>query len=571
MRLQVGSVAVLSAWLVLGCGSKAPEVEGPGGGGAEGGEAGAGEGGGKAGKPIAPLLEGLGSFQRTVSTKDPMAQKYFSQGLMLSYAFNHREAERSFREAARRDPSCAMCWWGIALVRGPNINAKMEPEDLPVCLEAMDKARATAAGTSELEQGLIAALDKRYVASPPEDRAPLDEAYAAAMRQLAEQYPEDPDVLALTAEALMDLHPWDYWQKNRKAQPWTAEILALLEKTMALAPEHPGANHLYIHAVEAGPTPEMGLPAAERLGGLAPGAGHLVHMPAHIYIRTGRFHEGTEANQRAIASDDAYLTQCRQQGIYPLAYAPHNHHFLWATASFEGRSKLAIEAANVLRKRVPREKMSCHGLGTLQHYHVTPLYAFVRFGKWAEVMAEPQPEGDLAYPLAVWRYARAMALIFQDDLAGADKELAELRTLAANPQLETVTVWDINTTKALMEVAVKVVEGEMAARKKDFKSAIRHLEEAIKLEDALNYDEPPDWYYPVRHALGAVYLEAKRPKDAERVYRQDLEVWRENGFALFGLREALKAQKKAAAAGEVDQRFQAAWKHADHTLTSSRF
>lgn len=316
----------------------------------------------------APLFEDLGEHHHAISTPVPLAQRYFDQGLILAYAFNHAEAERSFREAARLDPDCAMCYWGAALVLGPNINAPMEQDDVSKAWKALQAAIERSNKASEKEKAYIQALAKRYSEKALDDRSPLDLDYADAMRELVQRYPDDLDAAALFAEALMDLHPWDYWTKEGQTQPWTPEILTVLESVLARHENHPGANHLYIHAVEASPDPERGLASADRLHDLVPGAGHLVHMPAHIYVRLGRYHDASLANQRAIAADDSYLEQVRAQGIYPLAYVPHNHHFLWATATMEGRNRLAIGSARETASRVDRENMGEPGMGALQHY-----------------------------------------------------------------------------------------------------------------------------------------------------------------------------------------------------------
>ncbi len=523
----------------------------------------------------APLLEGLGDYHHEVTTKNPEAQKYFDQGLILGWGFNHAEAARSFREAVRLDPECAMCYWGVAWVLGPNINAKMDAADVPKAWEALQKASALKSKVSEKEQAYITALEARYAEKPPEDRAPLDKAFADGMREVVKKYPDDLDAQAILGEALMDLHPWDYWNvKKGKAQPWTGEILGILETVMAKNEQHPGANHLYIHAVEASPTnAKKGVAAADRLGKLVPGAGHLVHMPAHIYLRVGRYADASAANEAAIKADQAYITQCRSQGLYPLAYHPHNFHFLWASATFEGKSAKAIEAAKQVAGKVPADKLGDHCWGTLQHYHSTPLYAYARFGKWDEILSEPKPDAKLVYPTAVWHYARGMAHVGKGELDKAATELDALKQLTAKQkeELTKVTIWDINSSAALMEIAIKVLSGEMAAKKGNHKLAIKELEGALDLEEKLNYDEPPDWYYPVRHSLGAVYLEAKKPKQAERVYLDDLKWWPENGFSLFGLREALAAQGKKKQAAAVDARLQKAWANADVQLTSSRY
>lgn len=516
----------------------------------------------------APLLDGMGSHHHPIATDVPLAQRYFDQGLVLAYGFNHAEAARSFREAARLDPACAMCNWGVALVLGPNINAAMDPEAVPEAWAALEAARVLAEDAPEAERAYVAALAARYAEEPGDDRSALDAAYAGAMRELHRRYPDDLDAATLFAEALMDTTRWDYWTADGEPKPVTEEILATLESVLARDPAHPGANHLYIHAVEA-VRPELGVAAADRLRSLVPGAGHLVHMPSHIYVRVGRYHDAALANERAIAADDAYVTQCHAQGLYPLAYMPHNHHFLWASATLEGRSEVALGAARHIAAHTDPEMMRQPGLGTLQHYWATPLFAQVRFGRWDEVLAAPKPPADLVYPTGVWHYARAMALVRKDRLDEAARELGELARTAADPALEGVTIWDLNTTRALLEIASRVVAGELAAAKGDFTAAVEYLEEAVAREDRLRYDEPPPWHYPVRQTLGAVLLRAGRPADAERVYRQDLERFPDNGWSLYGLAASLDAQKKAGESAAVRKRFTAAWRNADVQLTAS--
>jgi tetratricopeptide (TPR) repeat protein len=412
---------------------------------------------------VAPLLEGMGKHHHPITTEDPMVQRYFDQGLVLAYGFNHAEAARSFREAIRRDPECASCYWGLSYVLGPNINSMMNAEDLPEAWKALQKAIALVDDASEQEQAYIRALQTRYTEDLPDDRSHLDVAYADAMRKVARRYPKDTDAGTLLAEALMDTTPWDYWREDGKPKPETVEIMETLETVMDSDPNHPGANHLYIHIVEA-QRPEMGVEAADRLGELVPGAGHLVHMPSHIYIRMGRYHDASVANQKAIAADDDYVTACRKQGLYPVMYMPHNHHFLWAAASIEGRSELAISAAREIASKQDLDVARQPGLTSLQHYWITPVYALTRFGKWEAILEEPAPPDDLIYPLGVWHYARGMALTRLGRLHEAKAELARLTEIAANPELELVTVWDLNTTDNLIAIAREVLSGEIAAR-----------------------------------------------------------------------------------------------------------
>jgi len=518
----------------------------------------------------APLFDNLGSHHHEVSTRIPLAQRYFDQGLILAYGFNHAEAARSFREAQRLDPHCAMAYWGEALVLGPNINAPMEAGQVPTAWSALQQALRIADQATPRERDYILALAKRYGPEPVPDRSGLDAAYADAMRGLAQRYPDDVDAQTLFAEALMDTTPWDYWLAGGEPKPVTKEILATLERAMRLDPDHPGANHLYIHAVEA-VHPEWGVASADRLRALVPGAGHLVHMPCHIYVRVGRYAEASEANEKATAADQDYVTQCHAQGLYPLAYVPHNHHFLWFTASMEGRSARAIAAARHVAEHVDPQQMREPGYGTLQHFYTLPLYARARFGHWQEILAEPAPDADLKYPTGVWHFARGLALVRTGSLPEAEDELSKLAALAADRSLDTVTIWDINTTRHLLRIATEVLAGEIAEARGDFDGAIRLLQQAVELEDTLHYDEPAPWYAPTRQTLGAILLEAGRGAEAEAVYRAELRTYPANGWSLFGLARALQAEGQAAEAEQVKRQFAEAWSHADVTLTSSRF
>jgi tetratricopeptide (TPR) repeat protein len=521
---------------------------------------------------IAPLLEGLGDNHYSISTDSREAQRYFDQGLILAYGFNHAEAERSFREAARLDPDCAMCYWGIALVLGPNINAAMGAESAPKAYEAIQKALELAPQATKKERDFIEALAKRYAATPVEDRKTLDVAYADAMREVKRRFPEDLDGATLFVEALMDLHPWDYWTEEGKPQPWTPEILSNLESVLERAPNHPLAIHLYIHAVEASDKPQRGEPYADRLRNLVPGAGHLVHMPSHIYIRIGRYHDASVANERAIQSDQSYITQCHAQGIYPLAYMPHNDHFLWYSAMMEGRSAVSIRAArDTASKSDPQMMRDPLWAPLMQHFYLIPLYGLTRFGKWDEILKESNPAADLPYPTGVWHYARGMAFVGKGRLEEAAQELERLRVSATDPSLKAMRIWGINTPASLLQIASEVLAGELAAKQGDYERAIVHLETAVDMEDRLIYIEPPNWHYPVQHSLGAVLLEAGRPAAAEKVYREDLRKNPENGWSLFGLAQSLRSRGQTDEAVQVEQRFEKAWAWADVKLKSSRF
>lgn len=520
----------------------------------------------------APLFSDLGDYHRPVTTGSAEAQRYFDQGLVLAWAFNHAEAARSFREAARLDPQCASCWWGLALVLGPNINAPMEADAYPQAWEAMSHARELAAAghATEVEKALIEALESRYAATPPEDRSPLDHAFADAMAEVHTAFPADPDVATLYAEALMDTMPWDYWQIDGEAKPATRIVLRTLEGVLESTPDHPGALHLWIHTVEK-EHPEWGVEVADRLRHLVPGAGHLVHMPSHIYIRVRRYAEAADANRRAVAADESYVTQCHAQGLYPLAYMPHNHHFLLAAASFQGDSATALDSARHISQHTDPEAMRQPGLGTLQHFWVMPLYTQLRFGRWGDVLATPEPPEDLLYPRGVWHYAQGLAELHNGRLEAAGEHLDALGTLAEDPALESVTLWGINGTADLLEIAVEVLSGELAAARGDHPTALAHLELARDLEDTLTYDEPPSWPVPVRHHLGAVQLEAGDPVAAETTYREDLARFPANGWSLYGLAQALEAQGSPSDAAEVREQLAEAWEAADVALVGSRF
>ncbi len=517
----------------------------------------------------APLLEGLGTHHHPVTTRSKEAQRYFDQGLTLAYAFNHDEAIRSFREAAKLDPECAMAYWGVALAHGMNINAPMAEEAVPKAHEAIQKARALAPKASAKEQAYIAALAERYTAKPQKDRAPLDRAYADQMRLLAKAYPDDLDAATLFAEALMNTMPWDYWTPEGKPKPATEEVLAALESVLQRNPNHPGANHYYIHAVEASPHPERGLAAAHRLGGLVPGAGHLVHMPSHIYLRVGDYHAASRANQKAIAVDEAYLAKYKIGGLYAMIYYPHNIHFLWYSAGMEGRCRDSLEAARKLGRLLAKanhEEM----IVMVGWMRSVPLHGLVRFGKWEEVLGQPEPSCDSVLEVAQWHFARGIALARTGRMPEAEKELEALKKIAEDKETDKLELKDIPGA-SIVRIASTVLSAELAGVKGDAEAQVRLLRDAVRKEDALPYMEPPFWYVPNRHALGAVLLRRGTFAEAEAVYRDDLRKWPNNGWSLFGLLQCLHLQGKDIEAAEVERRFQEAWKFADVTLTASRF
>ena len=516
---------------------------------------------------LAPRLQNLGSHTFPVTTKSKQAQLFVNQGVNLAYGFNHAEAGRAFREAARLDPGCAMCYWGQAVVLGPNINVPMTPDDEPKAHELAQKAVAMKARATPRERAYIDAVAQRY-SGKADDRAVRNQAYADAMRDLARRYPADLDAQTMFAEAQMDLRPWNYWTGDGRPYPGTTEIVSTLEKVLAKNASHPGANHLYIHAVEATKSPERAEAAADRLAKLMPGAGHMVHMPAHIYQRVGRYADAVTANELAVKADEDYIAQCRAQGIYPLAYYPHNIHFIWYAATAEGRSQVAIDAARKTASKVSDEMLDT--LPLLGGFRVVPHYALARFGKWDEVLAEPLPADRHLFLKGIAHYTRGLAHLGKGHLEDAEKELAEVRRIAADKALS-FTLFSPNTAAMIFAPAPEVLAGELAARRKDYDTAIAHLERAVRLEDGLFYTEPEEWHYPARQALGAVLLEAGRAREAETVYWDDLKRHADNGWSLFGLVQALRAQDKKAEADAVQARFDKAWARADVKLTSSRF
>ncbi|MBL7850455.1 MAG: hypothetical protein JNN04_06105 [Cyclobacteriaceae bacterium] len=517
-------------------------------------------------RQIAPLLTNLGEYGFKVTTSSEEAQKFFNQGLNLYYGFNHLEAYRSFREAARLDPACAMCWWGQALSLGPNINAPMDPSDAGTVYKAVRRAQVNAAGATPLEQGLIEAIAKRYVSEAPADRSPLDLAYAEAMRDLQKKFPDVDEVTTLTSEALMDLHPWDYWLRDGKPQPWTPEILALMERVMTRSPRHPGANHLYIHINEASSNPAKAMASADLLRDLVPGSGHLVHMPSHIYIRTGRYADGIVANEKAVKADEDYISTCRAQGIYPLSYYPHNYHFYWACAQMSGRGQLSLQVARTLVSKLAKEKMGETDWAALQHYYVTPWYSMVRFSQWDELAREEKPADSLHYALAIWNYAHGIRAVRTGKAGQANQYLQEVKRILSEPSLSAGRIWGINSFADVVGIAALVLEGEVMAASGKYPEAIAALEKARASEDGLLYQEPPDWYYPVRETLGNVLLKAGRFKEAEKMFREDLVMYPENGWSLGGLYRALTAQGRSKEAEAVRVRFEKAFADADENL-----
>lgn len=517
-----------------------------------------------------PFFEGLGDYSFPITTNNDLAQQYFEQGFKLTIAFNHAEAVRSFRYAIKQDESCAMCYWGLAYALGPNYNAGMEPEVVTVAYTAVKNALRLKDKVSPREAALIDAIAKRYPMAPLEDRSNYDKAYADAMRKMVQQFPKDHLAATLLAEAIMDMHPWDLWEKDGAPKPWTGEIISLLEGVLAENRNHPIAIHMYIHATEASQQPEKALPFVAKLPEVTPGAGHLVHMPSHTYIRTGLYYEGMLVNEEAIIVDSNYVSSCHAAGLYPLAYFPHNYHFLTACAGFAGAGQTSIGAAQRMVNQLDTNIMRVEGYRTIQHFWIIPLYVQVKFSKWDHILATPQPAAELLYPNAIWHYARGMAFNGKGQVEKAKAELEALQVFVNNETLDKETIWDINTMGALIDIADLVLSAEIASTEKNYDQAISLFEKAVALEDQLNYNEPPDWFFSVRHHLGSTLLVAGQYAKAEVVYRRDLEVFRETGWALHGLAQALKKQGKDQEAKAIRARFDKAWAHADTELEGSR-
>ena len=507
-----------------------------------------------------PLYDNLGSYHRAIATTNPIAQRYFDQGLRLVFGFNHAEAIRAFTEAARLDPNCAMCYWGIAYAYGPHVNAGMDSASGVAAYAAAQKAQAVSRHASVPERAYITAVSKRYARVPPANRAGLDSAYATAMCEVSARYADDLDAAALCAEAMMDLRPWNYWkQPSGEPYPGTPLIVSKLEGVMQRNPDHPGACHYYIHAVEA-VQPAKAVACAERLAALMPGVGHIVHMPAHIYIRVGRYNDAVESNIHAVHTDEVYIEGQKPQGVYPIGYYPHNVHFLAFAATMAGRSAQAIDAARALGPKVNLDVARV--VPMVQTFVPFLDLTLVNFGRWDDVLAQPLPQSDLKYASTMAHYARGVAFAATGRPADAATELDAVKQLAAAASPDDKPVFDI---------AMHALMGEIAQRGGRLDEAAAHFKAAMAIEDGMLYFEPPPWYYPIRHSLGAVLLQAGRPAEAEVVYREDLKRFPENGWALFGLTQALRAQGKTTEALAADARFRAAWKDADVTLTASRF
>lgn len=516
---------------------------------------------------IAPLLDGYNVIDYPITTNNTLVQRYFNQGMTLAYAFNHAEAARSFYYATQLDPNCAMAYFGFAYVLGPNYNAGMEPDNYERAYIAIKKAQALSANTTEKEKQFINTMALRYAPEPPEDRSPLDIAYSNALETLYNKYPDDSEISALYAESMMNLHPWDLFDKAGNPQSWTPRIISVLESTIEKHPKHPGTHHFYIHAVEMSNTPERSDASAKLFDdGLVSGSGHLLHMPSHTYIRTGEYHKGTLSNIAAVKADSTYVSNCHAQGAYPLGYFPHNYHFMAATATLEGNKHWAMIGANKVSEHVHPDIMKEPGWGTLQHYYSIPYYVAVKFKMWDEILNMKLETYNLNYVKAVRHYAEGMAHLGTGDLDNAKAELLALETLAKNENLKEITIWNINTVYDLVLIAEKVLKAEILYNEKNYNASIAILKEAVTMEDALNYNEPPDWFFSVRHHLGQVLIQNGKNQEAIELYQEDLKNYPKNGWALHGIKTAYKALNDTENTQLYNNRFKESWEYADIEL-----
>lgn len=521
----------------------------------------------------APLFEGMGDFHREISTDSEYAQKYFDQGMVLAFGFNHAESIRSFRAAQTLDPDCAMCFWGEALATGPNINvtskgkAVMSMPDREAAYAAVQKAVALKANATESEQALIDALATRYSADFEADREPQDIAYAEAMGAYVAAHPEDDDAAAIYAEAWMNTMPWDYWSADGEPKPDTVKVINALETIIARSPEHPLALHLYIHAVEASADPGRAEDEADRLADLVPASGHLVHMPAHIYWRVGRYDDAATANILAAKVDENYIAQCNAQGFYPALYYPHNIHFLWAAASMSGQTDMAIESAQKVADNVRLEMIE--QFPTVEFFKTIPMLALVQFGQWESILAYEQPPETLDYSNAIWHYARGVAAARTGYTETAIEERDALAALKDTVQINFLDTADYPAS-TLLTIADELLQGEIAQAEVRVEDAIAHYSKAVEAQDTLPYMEPPFWYYPTRQSLGEAYIQAEDYAEAEAVYRKDLEEYPRNGWSMSGLVKALEKQGKTDEAAEAQAKLDVIWRHSDVVLDGSR-
>jgi len=519
---------------------------------------------------IAPLLEGYDAVDYRITTDNPLVQRYFNQGMTLAYGFNHAEAARSFYYATKLDPNCAMAFFGFAYVLGPNYNAGMEDDNYERAYDAIQTALKLSSNGTTKEKEFIEVMALRYSKKPPEDRSQLDLQYSNALNKLYNKYPDDTEISALYVESLMNLHPWDLNEKDGSEKPWTIEITTLLEKLIAQNPEHPGAHHFYIHAVEASNTPERSDASAKAFDdGLVSGSGHLLHMPSHTYIRTGEYHKGTLSNIAAVKADSTYVTTCHAQGAYPLSYYPHNYHFMAATATLEGNSHWAMIGANKVSEHVHPEIMTQPGWGTLQHYYTIPYFIAVKFGKWDDILNMKLETFDLKYVKAIRHYAEGMAYLGKGDQEKGKVELIQLLELAKDESLKEITIWDINSVYDIVGIASKVLQAELWASEGDYHTAIVLLKEAVISEDALNYNEPPDWFFSIRHHLGNAYIQNEQYDLAIETYNEDLNRLPKNGWSQHGLKLAYEKLGDTENATKMDNILVESWKNADVKLEGS--
>ena len=516
-------------------------------------------------QPKPPLLmTGLGQHHHTISTKNAEAQRFFDQGLTLVFAFNHEEAARAFRRASELDPQSAMAFWGIALALGPCINLDVDPPHEKAAYEAVLKALSLVPSATQKERDYIQALAKRYSSDPKVDLRKLDEDYAVAMLELSKHYPDDLDAATLHAESLMDLHPWKLWSLDGRPTEGTEEILAVLESVLRRDPNHIGANHYYVHATEASPHPEWALASARRLETLAPAAGHLVHMPAHTYMRVGDYSAAAHSNAVGVDADRVYLRESGTTGsMYDLLYYCHNLHFLAASFSMAGNFAHAKQAADELAVHVAP---MLHDMPLAETYVPYPIFVLVRFHRWDDVLKLPPPNPSLAMTTAFWHFGRGAAFAGKNQIDMAQAERKTLESAYRNAPADLEFSMFSNKARTFLELAANILDARIAAAKGDRAHALEHWQKAVEIEDGLNYGEPPEWFYPVRESLGAALLLNGEAGRAEAVFRADLQQYPRNPRSLFGLLKTLEAQKKTASIEAIRMQFEESWKNADMPL-----
>ena len=523
-------------------------------------------------KTQAPLLKGLGQHTHKISSDINGVQRYFNQGLIMSFAFNHAEAIRSFIGSQRLDPECAMCFWGEALALGPNINVNsdgkviMSPENRIQAYKAINKALKLSKKSPEKERDYIKALSVRYDGNPKTNRVDLDIAYAKAMEQLSKKYPDDNDAASLFAEALMNTMPWDYWADNGNPKPDTVKVIESLERVLKNDPNHPLAIHLYIHAVEASSNPSRAEKYADKLADLVPGAGHLVHMPAHIYWRVGRYNDASIANINAAKVDEDYIAQCNSQGLYPAMYYPHNIHFLWAASTMEGRSELSINSAIKVSNYVKDEQI--RQIPFIEFFQTLPLLSYVRFAKWEEILSYKKPNEDFKFSLGIYHYARSIAF---SSLGNFNKAKNEQKKILVNNQSNEIKVLIKagQPSDKLLEISNFLALGQIELNKENFSSAIEYFKNAVKIQDQLPYREPEFWYYPTRQTLGHALLLNKDFNEAVKVFNKDLKQYPKNGWSYYGLHMAYNGLNNKIMSDKAIDKFNKIWQFSDIELNSS--